>query len=129
MTLDKEFRHEIAKLSNGDGSREARFAFKKVVETVARKLSCIRAPYLINESIRAFGRVPVAICLAVTILKKRDFMPDSIITWATDVLGEWKNHTSDTGYAYIDDGLHCTRIAEYAGAFIRMTTEEDETHE
>lgn len=27
-------------------------------------------------------------------------------------------------FAYIDDGLHPSRIEEYAGAFMRLTTEE-----
>ncbi len=72
MRLDPEFSREIAKISNGDGSRDAMFAFKKVTREVALKLSNTKAPSLFGDCIKTYGRVPVAVCVAVTIFERRD---------------------------------------------------------
>lgn len=126
MTLDRTFQREIAKVANGDGSREAFFAFKKTVRTVARTLSNIEAPYLFDGCVKEYGRVPVAVCVAVTICKKRDGLPRPLFDWAIEVMNAWTNRAGDLHFAFIDDGLHFTRIAEYAGSFIRLTTAEVE---
>lgn len=124
MKLDREFSREISKVANGDGSREAKFSFKATVQEVKKALSNTHAPKLFNACVKEYGRVPVAICTAQTIINRRDRLSGYMYQWAVEVMKLWTNRTNDLGYAIIDDGLHPTRIEEYAGAFVRLTTDE-----
>ena len=44
---------------------------------------------------------------------------------AGEVLKLWTNRPGDIPCLYIHDNLHPSRIEEYAGSFIRLTTEEE----
>lgn len=120
--LDKTFAREIEKQANGDGSREAKFTFKKKVEEVARALSTPKAAEAFNDCLKKYGRVPVAICVAETIIERRDRLEWRSYMWALEVMKLYTNAPPNKIFAYIDDGLHPTRIEEYAGSFMRMTT-------
>ena len=120
--LDQTFAKEIKKQANGDGSREAKFAFKKKVEEVARTLSTPKAAEVFNDCVNAYGRVPVAICVAETIIERRDRLEWRSYMWALEVMKLYTNAANDKTFAYIDDGLHPSRIEEYAGSFMRVTT-------
>lgn len=125
MKLDRELLREIKKEANGDGSREAKFAFLKRAREARDMLS---SPEVMSgkftEAVGKCGRVPVAVCLAVTIWERRDRLNSGPVKWAREVLDAWTNKPVNILTAYIDDGLHPTRIEEYAGGFIRCTTEE-----
>lgn len=127
MKLDGELAREIKKQANGDGSREAKFAFIKKVRGAAKMMSTpdvLHGKY--DEAFKVYGRVPVAICIAATLYRRRDRLAYWKFDWATEVLNLWTNRTAHgIEDAYIDDGIHPTRICEYAGVFIRLTTEEE----
>ena len=125
MKLDREFAREIRKAANGDGGREARFDFIKKVKGARKMLSTPEMRRTFGECIKEYGRVPVAIYVAATIAERRDRLGTRTVRWATSVLELWTNRPfSGISFAYIDDNLHPARIDEYAGEFIRLTTEE-----
>lgn len=124
MKLDRTLASDIKKQANGDGSREAKFAFLRRVRAAKKALSTPRVQTVYGMAFQEFGRVPVAICTAVTILERQDRLNGYAVRWAREVLKLWTNRPRDILEAYIDDGLHPTRIEEYAGDFIRLTTEE-----
>lgn len=125
MKLDKTFEKEIIKISNGNGSREAKFNFLKSAKETAKELSTIKAAEIFNSTIKKHGRVTVAICVAATILQKEDRLDYPTCQWARKVISLWGNRPSDISCVAFCDGLHPTRIEEYAGGFIRLTTEEN----
>ncbi len=106
MKLDRTFVRDVRKIANGDGSREAKFAFKKKVEEAKKGLSTpdVRDKY--GDCIQKYGRVPVAICTAVTIIERQDRLEARTVRWATKVLTLWTNRSfSDLLFAYISDNL------------------------
>lgn len=125
MKLDRTFTREISKVANGDGSREAKFAFLPKVREANKVLSTPDVMHTYDDCIKRFGRVPVAICTAATIVSRCDRLNDSSVRWAREVLKLWTNRPTDLCCAHIDDKLHPTRIEQYAGSFIRVTTEEE----
>lgn len=125
MKLDRTLVSEIKKQANGDGSREAKFAFIEKVRGASKMMS---SPDVMqgkfSEALSAYGRVPVAICVAATLHQRRDRLDNWKLDWASEVLSTWTNRTAHgIEDAYIDDGLHPTRICEYAGSLIKFTTE------
>lgn len=79
-----------------------------------------------DEALKTYGRVPVAVCVAETLYRRRIRLDGWKLSWALEVLALWTNRApSNLESAYIDDGIHPTRIAEYAGSFIRLTTEKE----
>ena len=122
MKLDQTFAREIKK-ANGNGSREAKLALLKTIREANKALSTPEIMRAYNDCIKKFGRVPVAICTAVTINARRDRLNDEPIQWANEVLKLWTNRPNDLFCAHIDDGLHPTRIEEYAGSLIDLTTD------
>lgn len=126
MKLDGGFARDIKKISNGDGSREARFDFVRCLDAAAKDLSSpdvIRGGF--DHAIRTHGRVPVAICTAATIWRNRNRLDRWAVEWAQDVMRLWTNRTpSGVDRATISDGLHPTRIEEYAGSLIKFTVED-----
>ena len=124
MKLDETFAREIKKQANGDGSREAKFAFKKKVCAACDDLSNPSVMENFNSCMSKHGRVPVSICLAMTILKRADRLEKNSVDWAREVMKLYTNAPLDRFYGYIDDNLHPSRIEEYAGSFIRLTTEQ-----
>lgn len=127
MKLDRVFANDIRREANGDGSREAKFAFMKRVEAANKALS---APEVsdggFDSAIKEHGRIPVAICVAATLYNRRERLDRWGFSWAMEVLKLWTNRTpSGVDRATImDEMLHPTRICGYAGDFIRLTIEE-----
>ena len=122
MKLDKTFVRDILKAANGDGSREARFQFLRPAKAAAKELSCTQAPKKFNDVLKTYGRETVAVCVAVTILTRKERMERSSCEWAMEVLRLWTNRPYDLTCVAINDGLHPTRLEEYAGGLIRLTT-------
>lgn len=71
VKLDRTFANEIKKQANGDGSREAKFAYRAKVKEVSGMLSTTKVEEIFDECIKKHGRVPVAICVAATIIERR----------------------------------------------------------
>ena len=125
MKLDRTFVREIKKIANGNGSREARFAFLNPAKEAARKLSTPNVMREFDGILREYGRATVGLCVAVTVWERRDRLESRTVRWAIEVLELWTNRPPDTRCLYIGDNLHPSRIEEYAGSFIKLTTEED----
>ena len=125
MKLDGTFAREIEKTANGDGSREARFAFLNPARDAAKRLSTPNVRNDFDDVLREYGRATVGLCVAVTVWERRDRLESRTVRWAEDVLKLWTNRPHDTLCLFINDGLHPTRIEEYAGSFIKLTTEEE----
>ena len=122
--IDRELAKEI-KAVNGDGSREARFAALRRVQAARKDLSTTDVRARFSECLRTHGRAITAICVASTLYTRRERLEGWGLSWAMSVLSEWTNRRpSFIDAAAIDDGLHPTRICEYAGSLIRVTTEE-----
>lgn len=124
MKLDSTLAREIKAL-NGDGTREARFETLRKVRAANKDLSRPEVRDSFNETLKAHGRAVVALCVASTLHLRRERLDGWGFTWARAVLDLWTNKApSFIDTARIDDGLHPTRICEYAGSFIRLTTED-----
>lgn len=121
MKLDRALASEIRKAANGCKEKETRTALMQKLRKAKEKLSTPEVMRTFGDALKECGRVPVAICVAVTINKRRNRLRAQTVRWAEAVLKLW-GKSSDS--AYIDDNLHPTRIEEYAGAFMQLTTEE-----
>lgn len=124
MTLDYTLSREIKKEANGDGSREAKFAFLAEASKAKQELSSPSVIDNFGEILQKYGRVKIAMCVAATITARADRLNRSTVDWAKAVLRLWANRPTDLGRLYIDDGLHPSKIEIYAGGLIRATTEE-----
>lgn len=124
MKLDRTFAREIKKTANGDGSREARFAFLNPARGAAKRLSTPNVRNDFDDVLREYGRATVGLCVAVTVWERRDRLESQTVRWAMEVLKLWTNRPRDIICLYIYDNLHPSRIEEYAGSLIRITTEE-----
>lgn len=122
MKLDRVFAREITK-ANGDGSREAKFALLNPTRDAAREMSNPDVMRNFNDIVKKYGRVAVGLCVAVTILDRQDRLEPASVWWAREVMKLWTNRPHDPNCVIIADGLHPTRIEEYAGSFIRLTTD------
>lgn len=123
--LDRSFAAEIRK-ANGDGALPARFALIRQVRSACSALSTPAVLTTFGAVLREHGRVPVALCVAATIHVHREWFGGSLaaVQWAEDVLSCWTNRSPHAiADAYIRDNLHYTRILEYAGNFIRLTSD------
>lgn len=124
MKLDRTFAREIKKTANGDGSREARFAFLNRAREATRKLSTPNVMREFDDILREYGRATVGLCVAVTVWERRRKLERRTVQWAMAVLELWTNRPVDILWLYISDNLHASRIEEYAGSLIRFTTDE-----
>lgn len=122
--IDKCFAQEIKKIANGDGSREAKFAFLEKARAAARELSCPEVKEKFGGAIKKYGRVVVGICVAATILARSDYLSERAVWWAQDVMWLWTNRPAEIDDVTIRDNLHYSRIEEsdYAGSFIKLTS-------
>lgn len=120
--LDRELAKEIRK-ANGDGSREAKIKLLGRVKVAAADLSTPDVYTNFDEILKKHGRVPVAICVGVTAVMRADRLNSWIVDWGRDVLALWTNRPGNIAWGYIDDNLHPCRIEDYAGDFVRVTTE------
>ena len=125
MKLDRELTREIKAL-NGDGTREARFRTLDKVRAAKKDLSTTSVRDSFGECLKSHGRAVTAVCVAATLHRRKERIDGWGYRWAQEVLNLWTNRPpSFIDIANIDDGLHPTRICEYAREFIRLTTEED----
>lgn len=121
MRIDSVLSKEIKK-ANGDGSREAKFAFLNKIIEVKKELSNPSVMEHFSECFKRHERAAIAVCLAATIIDRRDRLDYCTVEWAREIMKMWTNRTPSTDRIIIEDGLHPTRIEEYAGSFIRLTS-------
>ena len=110
MKLDGTFAREIEKTANGDGSREARFAFLNPARDAAKRLSTPNVRNDFDDVLWEYGRATVGLCVAVTVWERRDRLESRTVRWAEDVLKLWTNRAPDNLCLFINDGLHPTLI-------------------
>ena len=120
--LDRDLAKDIRK-ANGNGDRESKFELLANVKAAKRYLSTTDVRSRFDDALVKYGRVPVASCVAVTAVYRKDQLNSWIVRWGRDVLRLWTNRPNDISVALIDDNLHPSRIEEYAGGFVRATTE------
>lgn len=121
--LDRTFSAELRKL-NGDGGRDAKFATLKRVKEAKRSLSTPEVICNFNECVKVHGRSIVALCVASTLYCRKERIDSWGYDWAKEVISLWTNRGGCfLEEANIDDGLHPTRICDYAKSFIKLTTE------
>lgn len=122
--IDDVFAREIKKIANGDGSREAKFAFLEKARAAARELSCPEVKEKFYGAMKKYGRVVVGVCVAATILARADYHSTKAVQWAQEVMQLWTNRPAGTDGVTICDNLHYSRIEEpdYAGSFIKFTS-------
>lgn len=124
MKIDRTLAREIKAL-NGDGTRDARFETLHKVRAANKDLSTPEVREHFNDCLKTHGRAVTALCVASTLYNRRERLDEWCLAWALAVLNLWTNKMpSFIDTATIYDGLHPTRICEYAGSFIRLTTEE-----
>ena len=120
MTIDRTLAAEIKK-ENGDGSREAKFDFLHKIIAVKNELSTPDVMQRFADCFKSHSRAAIAVCLAATIRSRRDRLNRAPVEWADAIMALWTNRPASVDRIIIDDGLHPTRIEEYAGEFIRLT--------
>ena len=123
MKLDTSFVRELRKI-NGDGTRDAKFAFLRPAQSTAKEMS---NPDVINNFgniVKEHGRTAAAVCVAATAIERADRLNPETVEWAREVIKLWTNRPADLGTVLIADGLHPTRIEQYAGALINATIAE-----
>lgn len=123
MTADRELVREIRR-ANGDGTRAAGLELLRKVKAAKADLSSQDVRERFDDVLKKHGRVPVAICVGVTAVLRADDLNRWIVDWGRDVLQQWMYRPFDLTVALIEDNLHPSRIEEYAGGFVRATTDE-----
>lgn len=119
--IEKSLASDIRRLC-GDGSREARQAMNRALREAATDMSSTAVAGGLEPYIKAHGRAAVACVLAATIFERRNRLNREPVEWAMAVLEIWKGRTKPThDYAY-NDGLHPTKVEDYARGFIRSTS-------
>lgn len=122
MKIDRTLANEIEK-KNGDGSREDRFAFLREIIAVKTDCSTPDVRYRFADCFGRHSRAAIAVCVAATVLDRRDRLDRSTVDWGEAIMRLWTNRTPSTDRIIIEDNLHPTRIEEYAGEFIRLTSD------
>lgn len=124
MKLDIELAREISRFTTNDGSHESIFKIRREIRRARSAMSSPDIMFRFAEHVKTFGRVPVAICTACTILERTKRLNSWSVRWAISVIAACRLNLNTEDFM-IADGLHPLRIEEYAGAFIRLTTVDD----
>lgn len=123
MKLDNTLVREIKTKLYCNGDREAKFAALKKVRAACADLSTINVCDTFDDCMRKHGRAVVAVCVAATLEIRKERLDWWQWEWAHEVLKLVSFFTpSNLESAHIKDGLHPTRICEYAGSLIKFTT-------
>lgn len=125
MKLDRTLFKEVKALA-GNGTREAKFALLRRIDAARTDLSTSKARENFNACLSKHGRAVVAVCVAATLDARKDRLDCWNWVWAYEVLSALPQSITlrNLERAHIEDGLHPTAICDYAGPFIRLTTEE-----
>ena len=119
--LDKAFVQELKRI-NGNGSRADKFAFLTCACAAAKEMSTPEIRNRFDAMFKSYSRATIGICIAATIVSREDRLNPETVKWAREVLSYWTNRPPTFDRVIIDDGLHPTRIEEYAASFISLTS-------
>lgn len=121
MKLTREFTRDLNRI-DGDGTRAAKFAFFNPAREAAKELSSHSVIENFGNVICKYGRPTVGMCVAATVVARQDRLHRETVEWGREVLSHWHNKTqSNVDSLVINDGLHPTRIEQYAALFISST--------
>ena len=124
MKLNDNFLRELDRTANGDGSREAMLAFVTTAKKAVKELSTYKVVEKFDGILKRYGDAVVAVCVAKTIVENEERLSYRSIEWAKEVLRHWTNRPQNTDCVLIFDGLHPTRIENYADGLINKTMKE-----
>lgn len=123
--LDRALAKEIKSLA-GSGSRDTKFALLRRIDAAKADLSTPRISESFNACLSKHGRAVIAVCVAATLDARKDRLDCWVWVWTYEVLSNLPQGLTlrNLERAYIEDNLHPTAICDYAGRFIRLTTEK-----
>lgn len=119
MKLDKTFENEVKKVSNGDGSREYKFALKDELKEVSAALA---NRYDFDNCISKYGRVKVALCVAATIFTQARNYGMTTVGWAFEVMLLWKNKNEHSVLNAMIN-IHPAILSDNSSRLRKLTTE------
>lgn len=122
MELDKLFAKEIKSIVNKTNDREEVRAFYTKLEKVSKEMSTPDIMNTFDEMLKKHGRALVGLCVAVTIDYRRNRLLSEYVTWADEVLKLWKCRSGFVARGVINDGLHPSRIEQYARSLVKATS-------
>ncbi len=122
--VDSYLLREVRAYAKTNGTYEAFKPIRRKLNECIKTLSTPEVMYRFNEFISAHGRAAVAIAIACTLIGRYRRLDGHYSEWAREILNaaqlppqyyKPEEHT-------IIDGLNPTRIFEYAGEFLRLTS-------
>lgn len=122
MKLDKSLVKEIRYL-NSNGDRAVKVEFARRMRDAVADLSNPNVMTGFSDIMRKHGRALTALCVAATIQAHADRLNPATIEWAEAVLASFENPERAARLGVYEDGLHPSRIEEYAKSLIKYTTE------
>ena len=124
MKLDRTFVTEINKVTANDGTSAGRAAVKTRLRACAAAMSTIDIDEKLNDIIKEHGRAAVGICIAQKCAGEHyeDRHDERLCSWSRLVLAACKTELGDNGT--YNDGLHPTRVDDYAACLIKYTIAE-----
>lgn len=123
MALDGNLAREIKRAAPDRGNRAAYFEFAAKVRAAKNDMSNAGVREHFGELLVKHGRPVTAIVIAATLWERQKRLGGWNAAWARDVLDCWPHTPGLLEDAAIQDGLHPSRICEYAGSFIQANTE------
>lgn len=124
MKLTREFARDLNRI-DGDGTRAAKFAFFSPAREAAKELSNPSSVKDLGPVLKKYGRATVGMCLAATAVSRQDRLNQKTVEWGKEVLSHWHSKTqSNIDSLVIHDGLHPTKIEQYAALFISSTIDD-----
>lgn len=123
LKLERTLAREIKRAAPPLNDRAAFHAFAAKIREAKRDMSCTGIRDHFYDMLAKHGRPVTAIVLAATLWARQKRLEGWKLSWAQDVLDCWPHTLGLLEEAAIDDGLHPSRICEYAGDFIRLNEE------
>ena len=122
MKIDKTLAAEIRKL-NAHGERVAKAAFAQMMRGAVADFSNFNVMTDFGCIMSKHGRAITALCVAATIKTRADRLNSSTVDWAEAVLACFEDTERAVRLGTYENGLHPSRIEEYAKSLIKYTME------
>ena len=123
MALDRYLAREIKREAPKVRDRDAYHAFAERIREASADMSRPEVREQFDAMLTKHGRPVTAIVLAATLCARKERLEGWKLSWAQEVLDCWPHTMGLLDDAAIRDGLHPSRICEYAGSFIRLNEE------
>ena len=125
MAADKTLLKEIENETVRNATPEAKRAFIKRIDRALEDFNRSDVLDKFDEYAQKHGRVITALCIAGTLIHRKERLEGWGLSWALDIAGAWHNkpiHLGATRAAIHDLSLHPTRICAYARGFIECNS-------